>query len=177
MKASNYDKRPRVDLPGVSGCAWRGWGAIAVHLREEMSKLRAQGGRVLAIECYTGVFEAEIRLALREAFGTAVWIDTGQAFLSSAEIDRLVAPDLGGDDPVFGYLSRLTLDRFFSAEKLASIRSFISVDSPSLSSSSGPVRAWPPIPTCWSMRTCRVGKRRAASDVARSRTSELTTRA
>jgi hypothetical protein len=126
VKASNYDKRPRVDIPRVSGCAWRGWGAIAAHLREEMSKLRAQGGRVLAIECYTGVFEEEIRLALREAFGTAVWIDTGEAFLSSAEIDRLVAPDLGGDDPVFGYLSRLTLDRFFSAEKLASIRSFIS---------------------------------------------------
>jgi hypothetical protein len=112
VKTSNYDKRPRVDIPGVSGCAWRGWGAIAVHLREEMSKLRAQGGRVLAIECYTGVFEEEIRLALHEAFGTAVWIDTRQAFLSSAEIDRLVAPDLGGDDPVFGYLSRLTLDRF-----------------------------------------------------------------
>ena len=63
MKASNYDKRPRVDIPRASGCAWRGWGAIAVHLREEMSKLRAQGGRVLAIECYTVVFEAEIRLA------------------------------------------------------------------------------------------------------------------
>ncbi len=126
MKASNYDKRPRVDVPGVSSCACRGWAAIAAQLRGAMLKLRAQGGRVLAIECYTGVFEAEIRLALREALEPAIWIDTGQAFLSSTEIDRLVAPDLGGDDPVFGYMSRLTLDRFFSAEKLASIRSFIS---------------------------------------------------
>jgi mannose-6-phosphate isomerase class I len=125
MKASRYDKRPRVDVPGTAGCAWRGWAAIAARLREAMSKLRAQGGRVLAIECYTGVFESEIRSALREALGPAVWIDTGQALLSSAEIDQLVAPDLGGNDPVFGYLSRLTLDRFFCAQKLASVRSFI----------------------------------------------------
>jgi mannose-6-phosphate isomerase class I len=125
MKASRYDKRPCVDVPGTAGCAFRGWAATGVRLREAMSRSQAQGERVLAIECYTGVFETEIRSALHEAVGPAVWIDTRQAFLSAAEIDRLVAPDLGGDDPVFGYLSRLTLDRFLSPEKLAALRSLI----------------------------------------------------
>ncbi len=132
MRASNYDKRPCVDVPGAAGCAWRGWAAIGSRLREATAKLQGQGERVVAIECYSGVFDAEIRSALREALGPAVWIDTRDAFLSPAEIDQLVAPDLGGDDPVFGYLSRLTLDQFLSTEKLASFRSLIA-------GSSGPV--------------------------------------
>jgi hypothetical protein len=37
----------------------------------------------------------------------------------------LVAPYLGGDDPIFGYLSRLTLDNFLSPEKVASLRARI----------------------------------------------------
>jgi mannose-6-phosphate isomerase class I len=125
MRTSNYDKFPCVEVPDGTGGALRGWTAIAARLRDEMCRTQAQSHRVLAIECYTGVFDAEIRTALRPALEPAVWIDTRSAFLSPSEIERLVAPDLGGDDPVFGHLTALTLDDFLSAEKLASIRSVI----------------------------------------------------
>jgi hypothetical protein len=34
--------------------------------------------------------------------------------LPAAKIDALIAPFLGGDDPMFGYLSNLVLVNFFS---------------------------------------------------------------
>jgi hypothetical protein len=124
VRTSNYDRFPRVDVPGTASDAWQGWTAIAARLREEMSRLPTRN-RVLAIECYTGVFEGEIGTALRTALAPATWIDARDAFLPSAEIERLVAPDLGGDDPVFGRLTELTLERFLSAERLAAVRSRI----------------------------------------------------
>ena len=42
--------------------------------------------------------------------------------LPPEKIDALVAPFLGGDDPVFGFLSGLTLPQFFDEERLASAR-------------------------------------------------------
>ena len=125
MRTSNYEKWPRVDVPGGAGSAWRGWSAIAVELRDQLSRVQTEApGRpqVLAIECYSGVSEPEICAGLRAAFDAAVWINTRDAFRSAHEIDRLVAPDLGGDDPLFGFLTRLTIDDFLSAEKVAALR-------------------------------------------------------
>jgi mannose-6-phosphate isomerase class I len=132
MRTSNYDKYPCVEVPGAVECAWRGWTAIAAQLRDQLSREHARGparGKVLVVECYGGVFELEICAALRSAFDSALWINTREAFRPATEIDRLVAPDLGGDDPVFGFLSRLTLEDFLSDEKVASLRSRI-VDAP-----------------------------------------------
>ena len=129
MRTSNYDKFPHVDVPGAVECAWRGWAAIAARLREQLLRVHAQGrparASVIVIECYSGVFEPEVRAGLDPAFDSALWINTCDAFRPAAEIDRLVAPDLGGDDPVFGFLSRLTLEDFLSDEKVASLRSRI----------------------------------------------------
>jgi mannose-6-phosphate isomerase class I len=125
MRTSNYDKWPQVDIPGGAGSAWRGWSAIAEELRDQLSRGHAEApGRpqVLAIECYSGVSEPEICAGLRTAFDAAVWINTRDAFRSAPEIDQLVAPDLGGDDPLFGFLTRLTIEDFLSAEKVGSLR-------------------------------------------------------
>jgi mannose-6-phosphate isomerase class I len=129
MRIPNYDKFPHVDVPGAVESAWRGWSAIASRLQDELSRARAQGsparGRVLVIECYSGVFETEIRAGLGPGFDSALWIYSRDAFRPTTEIDRLGAPDLGGDDPVFGFLSRLTLEDFLSDEKAAALRSRI----------------------------------------------------
>ena len=129
MRTSNYDKYPCVEVPGAVECAWRGWSAIAAQIRDQLSREHARGSparrEVLVIECYGGVFELEICAALRCAFDSALWINTCEAFRPATEIDRLVAPDLGGDDPVFGFLSRLTLEDFLSDEKVASLRARI----------------------------------------------------
>ena len=124
MRTSNYDKFPRVDVPSGNQGVTRGWAAIAAQLR---SSLTAPPGTppVMAIECYPGVSISEIRDGLQPVFARALWIDSREAMLSAAEIDQLVAPDLGGDDPVFGYMSRLVLEQFFDTEKIAAVRTRI----------------------------------------------------
>jgi mannose-6-phosphate isomerase class I len=125
MRTPNYDKFPSVDFPAAAGSVWRGWSAIVARLREALTR-RADGIRpVAAIECYVGVFDEEITAALREGFQNAVWIDTREAFLGVAEVERLVAPYLGGDDPLFGYLTRLELEQFLSPDIVAMLRSRI----------------------------------------------------
>src|SRR5215469_8685978 len=46
----------------------------------------------------------------------------GEALVPEGEISKLIAPFAGGDDPVFGYMCNLTLDRFFRPEALEAIR-------------------------------------------------------
>ena len=125
MPSFRYDKYPHVAVPGTANCAWRGWPAVGAQLRERLSRLPAPARAVLAIECYSGVFDTEISAGLRPAFGSALWIDSREAFLPPADIDRVVAPDLGADDPVFGFLTRLTLEDFLCPEKIAAVRSRI----------------------------------------------------
>src|SRR5882724_10099977 len=124
MRTPNYDKFPVVEIPDGAGKAWRGWSAIAAQLSTRAGP-SDRTPHVLAIECYAGVFEEEIRAGLRAAFKDTLWIDSRDALLPPAEIDRLVGPDLGADDPVFGYLTRLQLEDFFCPERVASIRARI----------------------------------------------------
>jgi len=102
----NYDKSPSVDVPGHA-CDI-GWEAIA-----------ARFGGVVAVECYPGVDEAEIieQLALR--LSPALVVHARDAMRPAQEIDRLVEPFLGGDDPVFGFMSGLTMEAFFDARMCA----------------------------------------------------------
>ena len=123
MRTANYDKFPFVRISGHDRAACRGWMEVAARLQAAVAAKRRPHSRlVIAIECYPGVLEREIREALKGRLGEGVWIEAREGFLSPAEVDRLVAPDLGGDDPVFGFLSRLTLDRFFDPEKMQDLR-------------------------------------------------------
>jgi hypothetical protein len=126
MRAPNYDKFPVVEVPGSDGDAWRGWSSIAVRLREAIAAASTLNrSPVLAIESYVGVFDEEISNALRGTFDQALWIAARDAMLPATEIDSLVAPYLGGSDPIFGYLTRLSLGDFFSREKIDSLRAVI----------------------------------------------------
>jgi mannose-6-phosphate isomerase class I len=120
---SNYDKFPAVEISGHAGAAWRGWAAVAVELRSAVAARRAPGGRVVvAVECYTGLHTAEVAGELRRGLAPDLWLETRTAFKPPAEIDRLVAPFLGGDDPLFGFYTNLTLTEFLDAEKVAALR-------------------------------------------------------
>ena len=120
LRHSNYDKHPCVHVAGHPGAARRGWDAVGARLREAVA---ARGARltIMAVECYPGVFEDEIVAALREQLQPAQIFSTAEAFRPPEEIDRLVAPDLGGDDPIFGRLTRLTLDAFLDPGKRAAL--------------------------------------------------------
>ena len=87
---------------------------------------RISGCKQVVIDGYVGIrfddFGRELNKAL-EALGIEpVWWQADAALLPSEEIDKLVAPYLGGDDPIFGFRTPLRLDAFFDKRKLQAIR-------------------------------------------------------
>lgn len=92
---------------------------------EELARLIAER-RVVVIDGYGGVLWEDLRSALSERFSQAAvpvtWFDVRDALRPEAEIEALVAPYLGGDDPVFGTRFEGRLDELFDTAKLASIR-------------------------------------------------------
>ena len=110
-----YDNFPFVAVPGGGNACVCGWDAIAERLGQAVAA-RGAGRTVLVVECYTGVHEAEVLQELARRLRPALAIGAGEALLPPARIDALVAPFLGGDDPVFGFMSDLTLPQFFAEE-------------------------------------------------------------
>ena len=115
---SNYDLEPSVAVPAAASAgACAGWPAIT----ERLAAATPAAGLV-AVDGYVGVHFAAIREALEPALEPASVIDTADLLKPAAEIDALVAPWLGGDDPIFGVLSTLRLHAFFDAAKLDAAR-------------------------------------------------------
>lgn len=73
------------------------------------------------LETYPGVNDDEILNAIREELKPDALIMASDAWLSPEEIDALTYPDVT-DDRIFGYMTRLTIDRFFDPEKLDGLR-------------------------------------------------------
>jgi hypothetical protein len=119
MRTGGYDKSPAVEIAGGGGKAWRGWPEIC---RELFSAIDAASTPVVAIECYPGVFQQEIGQALQAARPDIQVIEMQDALLSEEEIEQLIAPFTGGDDPIFGFTSDLTLSRFFEPQRLKQIQ-------------------------------------------------------
>jgi len=80
--------------------------------------------KIVIIDGYIGVFFDHFRKSLDSHFETkgikASWIYTLDYFKSESDIDKIIAPFLGGDDPVFGTRTTLSLEDFFSIDKLTS---------------------------------------------------------
>ncbi len=136
LSRPNYDKHPRITVAGqAADAAVRGWPAVCDRIRQATTPLLAAGRPVVvAIECYPEVFQDEIAQALHAHLGLplARLFRSAEAFLPPAAIDALVAPELGGDDPVFGRLTRLTLDRFLDPDRRASLRARVGAAGPGL---------------------------------------------
>jgi hypothetical protein len=117
LRKPNYDLTPRVRVEGHAGAAVQGWSGVIERMAGEWGRRKPGGGStgVIAVECYSGVLEEEIREAVRSFLPSAMVLSTEPAFRSPEEIDRLVAGDLGGEDPVFGYMTRLRMEDFLSA--------------------------------------------------------------
>lgn len=130
---SELRKTTQYELPVEKGEQKKGYDLYPVHdLGEEKIfcdylslARRLAGNRQVLIDGYVGVrFDLFIE-RMNEAFARLgicpVWWSTEAALKSPAEIDALVAPFLGGDDPIFGFRTPLTLPEFFDAEKLTAI--------------------------------------------------------
>ncbi len=114
-----YDIYPAHDLG--PGRILRGYAALAAALA------RATGGKGhVTIDGFPGVLWGQLRAGLEPAFTAlglnATWTDVGAALLSPAVLEDVLAPFLGGDDPVFGKVYPAGLDTFFGARRLAALQ-------------------------------------------------------
>ena len=121
MRRANYDRFPCIAVPGSENSCVQGWDEIARRLRRAVAE-RGQAKTVLAIECYTGVDELQILGELQSRLDPALAVRSADAMWPADRIDKLVDPYLGGDDPVFGWLSGLTLPQFFDPAAVAAVR-------------------------------------------------------
>lgn len=80
----------------------------------------------VVIDGYVGVFFDEIREkldgCLKRKGITPVWMDVSVAMKDEAEINDLLSPFLGGNDPLFGKRAGLELRDLFDSEKLSLLK-------------------------------------------------------
>ena len=116
---SPYDKQPALPLPDGSRIlagdeVWR----AAV----EVAAARAEGPALLVVDAYPGVELPALLARLRAALPQAEIIDVEEeAAKPTPTIDAMIARNLT-DDRVFGVMSHFTVDEFYDAGRLASLR-------------------------------------------------------
>jgi mannose-6-phosphate isomerase class I len=80
----------------------------------------------ITLDGYAGVmwgdFKGRLGFALAKHNVTAFWINVSTALKPREEIENLVQPFLGGDDPIFGTKFTGKLEDFFDKEKLKSLQ-------------------------------------------------------
>lgn len=113
--AGQYDLYPAFPLgPGKIDL---GFDALANRLAEAAQ---------VVIDGYPGVLWEDFRRRLDEALRRhgvqATWRSMEDALKPASEIDTLIAPFLGGDDPLFGTRFTGSLHDFYDADKLAALR-------------------------------------------------------
>jgi mannose-6-phosphate isomerase class I len=120
-----YDPYPTF-MPKM-GKIQRGYEALARRIVEAIPR----GLRVLAIDGYHGVGWQCIRDRLIRALGvrgvSASWVSMDECLALPEDIRRTAAPFLGGDDPLFGRAYSLGPEAFFSAERIAELRTRLSI--------------------------------------------------
>jgi len=96
-----------------AGKIWRGFEGLVTEITNH---------KTVVIEGYLGVFFKDFRVKLEERFSrlelNVNWLDVSTALKSESEINALIAPFLGGNDPLFGTRTTLDLVDFFDAIKL-----------------------------------------------------------
>ncbi len=130
LRSPNYDKFPSVKVPpAYAQECWIGAEAIVSKLHSQVS---ARGGHsLLAVECYPGVDVDALLQLLSKQLRPAQVVDTRSVFKSPAEVDSLVAPFLGAEDPIFGYLNQtLVLSDFFDPAKVTEALRLFAQDKP-----------------------------------------------
>ena len=121
LPADQYDLYPA--FPVGSGKIYIGYDALTQQL---------SGQRQVTIDGYGGVlwehFRDQLDQALIRMGKRAVWVNVADALYPEDHINRLIAPFLGGDDPIFGTRFTEGLRDFFQADKLRAMQPDTSAD-------------------------------------------------
>jgi mannose-6-phosphate isomerase class I len=108
---SNYDIYPALIVPENQ---------IGIGFEAFASKIQAYAS--IAIDGYIGVlfedFKTKLEAELTKLGKSSVWIAVSDCLKHQAAIDELLAPFLGGQDPLFGTRTTCSLTEFFEPGKL-----------------------------------------------------------
>ena len=112
MRKANYDRFPSTKIPGT---ILQGWGAVHALLVEcFMDKI------VLAVDFYAGVHEEEVVSELKQ-LSPSLFIHTRELMKPEHTVKAMTERFMT-DDVLFGYVTNLTLEDYFDAEKLNAAR-------------------------------------------------------
>lgn len=113
MRKPNYDKFPATD---VEGTLIQGWEKIRALFSEELAE-----NRLLAIDCYTGVYEEELLEELAQLGD--VELQNVRDLYVDEEAVRAMTDRFMTEDVLFGYVTNLRMADYFDAEKVNAYRS------------------------------------------------------
>lgn len=120
---SKFNRLPVVEVKNDLYQVVNSWEAICTRLNKE---IRMIGGKkkLVVVETYQGVIHEELIANLKKGLNHTRFIQAEEFMLPESEIKRLTFPDVT-NDRIFGFLTRLTMDAFFSLEKVAAIQAEI----------------------------------------------------
>lgn len=114
-KKGRYHLYPSLELG--SGKVNTGLDSLAKEISNE---------KIVVIDGYVGVFYNRIRQqvddALKALDKSVHWVFAESALKPEAEIDQIIEPFLGGDDPIFGTRATINLVDYFDPKKLHQLK-------------------------------------------------------
>lgn len=111
----NYDKFPIVQVKQQNVLCGEGWEQTCNIINERIQSV-SNAKKIIAIECYTEILDEEVLTNLQSCI-KGEFILTKNYMLPEDTISKMVYPDVT-DDAVFGYITRLTINDFFDADKI-----------------------------------------------------------
>ncbi len=117
---SNFDKYPSIQVSNNNNDCIIGWSGIASKINNVV-ETKGKNRVVVVIDCYHGVLHEEIETELRNELRYDLFVKSTSAFKTSQEVAAMVHPDVT-DDQIFGFMTRLTIDKFFDDKKVAALR-------------------------------------------------------
>lgn len=112
-----FTKFPSVRVKSTTPCL-TGWSAI----RHEIGQaIQNRSAKIVAVECYQGVFVEDILQWIKSGFPEARIVESSTALKNEQEIRTLTHPDVT-DDRIFGVITQLALSDLFDTALVSQIQ-------------------------------------------------------
>ncbi|MBC7889672.1 MAG: class I mannose-6-phosphate isomerase [Ferruginibacter sp.] len=118
-KKSTFNNYPVVEVTNNEYKVETGWENICERLNKEIAVLTT-AKKIVVIETYQGVIQEELVEHLKNGVNHTLFIHAADCMLPAEEIKQLVFRDTT-NDRIFGFITRLTMDAFFDAQKIKAV--------------------------------------------------------
>lgn len=113
---SKFNNFPVVEVTNKNYQVSTGWESICSRINEAIKTIPGKK-KLIVVETYQGVIHEELIANLQNGIKPAMFIHSSEHMLPEEEIIKLTFPDVTSDR-IFGFLTRLTMDSYFGADKL-----------------------------------------------------------